>query len=124
MDVNNAFLHGDLHEEVYMTPPPGLCRQAESTLVCQLHESLYGLKQAPRNWFHKFSVAIQKVGFTQSLSDYSLFTRTCGNDENAIHNLKSFLHNQFQIKALGHLKYFLGQEIARSKAGIAISQRK
>ncbi|WJZ95941.1 hypothetical protein VitviT2T_014672 [Vitis vinifera] len=46
MDVKNVFLNGDLSEEVYMQPLPGL--SVESNKVCHLRRALYGLKQAPR----------------------------------------------------------------------------
>lgn len=140
MDVQNAFLHGDLHEEVYMLPPPGSRRHGER-LVCRLHKSLYRLKQASRSWFQKFHSAIRDIGFTQSRAGYSLFTQVTGgsltiillyvddlvitrNDDAAINNLKQFLNSRFRIKDLGPLKYFLGVEVARSKVGITICQRK
>ena len=72
MDVKNAFLHGDLKEDIYMTPPPGLF-STPSHDVCKLKRSLYGLKQAPRAWFEKFRNTLLSFSFIQSQYDPSLF---------------------------------------------------
>ncbi|XP_019058447.1 PREDICTED: uncharacterized protein LOC109116814 [Tarenaya hassleriana] len=109
--------------------------------VCRLHKSLYGLRQASRQWYITFARVLTAAGFTQSQADHTLFVRMSGssfvallvyvddiiitgNDDSAIQNLKSLLGRTFHIKDLGCLKYFLGLEIARSRTGIAVNQRK
>ena len=132
LDVNNAFLHGDLDEEVYMVLPLSFHNKRE--VVCKLNKSLYDLKQASRQWFSKFSHGLME-GFHQSKADYSLFTRNSfgsfvallvyvGDNAQAVANLKVLLDKQFKLKDLGDLKFFLGLEVARSKEGISLCQRK
>ena len=138
LDVNNAFLDGDLDEEVYMLPPPGFGSKGE---VCRLTKSLYGLKQASRQWFAKLSSTIVDLGFLQSKLDYSVFTRVnkgsiiipliyvddiliASKDVDALNIFKQFLDNKFKLKDLGTLKYFLGLEVARTTKGLSLCQRK
>lgn len=43
IDVNNAYFHGQLEDEIYLTPPLGY-QKANQGQVCKLIKSLYGLK--------------------------------------------------------------------------------
>ena len=78
MDVKNAFLNGDLSEEIYMQPPPSL--SVDSNKVCHLRRAHYGLKQASRVWFAKFSSTISHLGYMTSHYDFALFLRCTDKD--------------------------------------------
>ena len=74
MDVKSAFLHGDLHEEIYMEQPPGFIHN-NSSLVCRLKKSLYGLKQAPRAWYAKIDGFLLDTNFSRCHSDNNVYTK-------------------------------------------------
>ena len=140
LDVNNAFLHGDLSEDVYMTLPPGFI-SPQPNQCCKLLKSLYGLRQSSRMWYDKLSHLLLSHGYQQTSSDYSLFVKfigdqisillvyvddivLTGNSISELAAIKSILHQHFRIKDLGPLKYFLGIEVAQLEKGICLSQRK
>ncbi|CAJ2666495.1 unnamed protein product [Trifolium pratense] len=141
-DVKNAFLHGELEEEIYMDVPPGYREDIAANTVCKLKKALYGLKQSPRAWFGRFTKVMVGLGFKQSQGDHTLFVKhsksggvtvllvyvddiiVTGDNEEEQQMLSQHLAKEFEIKTLGKLKYFLGIEVAHSKKGIFISQQK
>lgn len=134
LDVNNAFLYGELDEEIYMKPPLGHYA-VKTNKVCHLQKSLYGLCQASRQWNTKLSSTLAEFGFIQSKVDYSLFIKNTASsfvtlliyvddiilmssDTTLSNAVKCFLESKFKLKTLGPLKYFPDMEIARSNKGI------
>jgi len=138
--MNNAFLHEDLHEKIYMKLPLGVTSSIPSA-VCRLRKSLYGLKQASKKWYAKLSEVLFQRGYKYSENDYSLFYEKkthsavflaihvddillTRNDEQEVTSLKSFLDSTFKIKDLGYAHYFLGIEVLRSDQGLLLTQKK
>lgn len=73
LDVNNAFLQGQLDEEVYMRQPPGFVSSQHPHYVCKLRKPIYGLRQASRAWHTTLNSYLLTIGFHKSDSDGSLF---------------------------------------------------
>ena len=62
MDVKNAFLNGELQEEVYTEQLEGYVHPDFPHYVCRLKKALYGIKQAPRAWTNRMSRFFQSIG--------------------------------------------------------------
>ncbi|RVX18786.1 Retrovirus-related Pol polyprotein from transposon TNT 1-94 [Vitis vinifera] len=118
LDIKNAFLNGDLEEEVYMEIPPGFRRSMAKNQVCKLQKSLYGLKQSPQAWFDRFTKTVLKLGYKQGQADHTLFVKKShagkmvilivyvddiilsGNDMEELQNLKKYLSKSLKLKTL------------------------
>ena len=132
MDVTTAFLNGELKEEVYMKQPEGYVVKGKEDLVCKLRKSIYGLKQSPRCWN---SALDDYLGFVQAAGDPCLYMSTegemfliaiyvddillAGKSIERLNAVKQALSQQFQVKDMGELHYFLGVKVVQEhKAGI------
>ncbi|CAH9114450.1 unnamed protein product [Cuscuta epithymum] len=140
LDVNNAFLHGTLHEEVFMLQPPGYINPNTPNHLCRLKKALYGLKQAPRAWYLELSGFLLSAGFRKSRADASLFIYSrgsillyflvyvddivlTGNNSQALDHFVKKLTTRFSVKDLGPLHHFLGIEVIPTCSGIFLSQQ-
>ncbi|KAI0493266.1 hypothetical protein KFK09_027542 [Dendrobium nobile] len=139
LDISNAFLHGDLHDKVYMKQPRGFEDAQHSQYVCKLHKSIYGLKQSPRLWFHKLTQSLLQIGFVFSKADPSLLLHTqadarvfvliyvddiliTGNNKLQIQITLQHLQSAFRLKQLGNISVFLRIQVIQTTYGYFLNQ--
>ncbi|KAH9721431.1 retrovirus-related pol polyprotein from transposon RE1 [Citrus sinensis] len=139
IDVNNAFLNGELSEDVFMIQPEGF--ESKEGYICKLNKALYGLKQAPRAWYEKLKGCLTDWQFINSKADTSLFinhdTRgliivlvyvddilITGPDSDLLEVFITKLSKMFALKDLGLVAYFLGVEVCYTTQGMHLSQTK
>jgi hypothetical protein len=133
MDIDTAFLNGELEEEIYMKQPQGLEEPGQEHLVCRLLRSLYGLKQAPRAWYKTFTDFLKAHGFVMLSSDACVYIKKMADDilivgiyvddllllaktPSHIAYLKSLIGSRFKSKDLGDIHYILGVQVKRDRA--------
>jgi hypothetical protein len=139
MDVNNAFLHDDLSEEIYMQQPHGFME--DSSLVHPLKKSLYGLKKASRAWYYKIDSYLVSQKVLHCNSDPNVYILRMvdslillvlyvddllitGCSTSTIVAVKRILHDKFLMMDMGPLHFFLGLKISQDASGIKLSQAK
>jgi hypothetical protein len=142
VDVFNAFLNGELEEEVYMQQPEGFERGGRD-IVCHLHKALYGLKQASWTWKIKLArILCSELGFQAIYSDSSIyvfqrddlrvllpvFVDDCtfaSNSAALLDDLAARLAKHFKLRDLGETTFLLGIQITRNRAKrcMELSQR-
>jgi hypothetical protein len=142
MDVETAFLHGDLDEVVYMRQLRGFEEKGKEEWVCRLKKGLYGLKQAARQWYLKLHAVLTEIGFVRSEADQGLYTIRWGgevlhlavyvddfglfaNGRRILLEVKSRLASAFTVKDLGEMRFCLGLEVTRNRKlkTLSLSQR-
>ncbi|UYV84129.1 hypothetical protein LAZ67_X001289 [Cordylochernes scorpioides] len=123
LDVDNAYLYGDLEEEIYMLLPEGVERKDNE--VYKLLRPIYGLRQSGRNWNLTLDHALQEMGFTRLESCNCIYTyldkaiiavyvddlALFGESEEILRNIEQKINERFRVKNLGAIRNFLGVQI-------------
>ena len=138
--INNAFLNGNLKENVLMHQPEGYIDSTKPAHICKLNKTIYGLKQAPRAWYDKLKDTLLRWGFQNTKSDLSLFVLwendhiilliyvdyiiIIRSNNKSLETFITQLNIAFSLKDLGLLHYFLGIEVHKDAGGMYLKQTK
>nr|GEW88677.1 putative ribonuclease H-like domain-containing protein [Tanacetum cinerariifolium] len=141
MDVKSTFLYGTIDEEVYVMQPPRFQDLEFSAKVYKVEKAMYGLHEAPRAWYGTLSKYLLTNGFQRGTIDQTLFIRRKRGDFILVQvyvddiifgssnpqlrrEFEAFMHEKFQMSAMGELNFFLGLQVLQKEDGIFLSQNK
>ena len=135
-DVKNAFLHGFVDEEIYMSLPEGYGKH--SGKICKLNKALYGLRQASASWQKRLVTFLKEEGLTPMKTDRCVFLNQnislilaihvddgllLGADKTKMSKLLKRLEKEFEITTTNNPNSFLGMELQISQGRIKITQK-
>ena len=86
IDVETAFLEGNLEEEIFMDVPDGykeVLNEETAGECLRLERLLYGLVQAAHQFWKKAVEVLRSIGFVGGQADPCLMTRT--NNDGTVH---------------------------------------
>jgi len=134
IDVETAFLYGELDEEIYMRMPEGIDEKIGETVKDQcviLERAIYGLVQAARQWWKRFVKELKNLQFQSTEVDPCLLYRNdrngiviiamyvddclCIGTKQAIDQAIADIKSKFAIKVDGTFKEYLGCEVRFSR---------
>lgn len=141
LDVETAFLNGDIDEQIFMTQPEGFIEPGSENKVCLLKKAVYGLKQSAKLWYEKAHNVLLELNFVQSKIEPCIFFKNFADsliiialyvddffvfysNHQEAKTLKIELKKHFHIKDLGPISNILGIKVARnrSRGELKISQ--
>jgi len=139
MDVDSAFLYGDLEEEVFIYQPEGFKDPLYPDHVCKLLKGLYGLKQASNVWHGHFDKIICSGGYMPTKVDPCIYMKvtkegplfmcvwvddcTLIGTPATIKQIKAHLKKYLKMKDLGLSTETLGFELLQDRVNKTISLR-
>ena len=146
MDVQTAFLNGELDCDIFMEQPEGFVDTEHPDYVCRLRKGLYGLKQSARCWNDTIDNFLKSRGYRVNGADECVYIKTekrddghisfsllalyvddiipISNDLDMLTREKQSICDRFDMSDNGEISYCLGLTIQRDRKNkiITISQ--
>nr|GEY00220.1 putative ribonuclease H-like domain-containing protein [Tanacetum cinerariifolium] len=125
----------------FLSQPHGFQDPEFPARVYKVEKAMYGLHQAPKAWYGTLSKYLLTNGFQRGTIDQTLFIRRYRGDfilvqvyvddiifgssnPQLCREFEAFMHEKFQMSAMGELNFFRGLQVLQKEDGIFLSQEK